>query len=198
MIERAEHGVQWAKSDSGYIQIQDSLRPVAASAIMSNNIWVSTMTFAGGITGGVLTVYALAMNGIDLGAVLGLYQSKGILSLILRFVAPHGVLELSAITFSGAAGLLIASAFLLPGVMTRREALIVRGRRAIRLLAATVLMLVVAGSIEGLPLRFPAGHSRRNVRVGGDCRVAGAVYLRARPTVDRDGRHPVTAVAVAA
>ncbi len=139
------------------------------------------------------------MNGIDLGAVLGLYQSKGILSLILRFVAPHGVLELSAITFSGAAGLLIASAFLLPGVMTRREALIVRGRRAIRLLAATVLMLVVAGSIEGLLSPIPSWTLAEKMSVSAVTAVLLALYTYGRrPTVDRDGRHPVTAVAVAA
>ena len=187
MIERAEHGVQWAKSDSGYVQIQDSLRPVAASAIMSNNIWVSTMTFAGGMTGGVLTAYALAMNGIDLGAVLGLYQSKGILSLILRFVAPHGVLELSAITFSGAAGLLIASAFLLPGAMTRREALIVRGRRAIRLLAATVLMLVVAGSIEGLLSPIPTWTLAEKLSVSAVTAALLVIYII--------GRRPTSATA---
>jgi uncharacterized membrane protein SpoIIM required for sporulation len=197
MIERAEHGVQWAKSDSGYIQIEDSLRPVAASAIMSNNIWVSTMTFAGGITGGLLTAYALAMNGIDLGAVLGLYQSKGILSLILRFVAPHGVLELTAITFSGAAGLLIASAFLMPGAMTRREALIVRGRRAIRLVAATVLLLVVAGSIEGLLSPIPSWTLAEKLSVSAATAVLLAIYIVGRRPARTDDTRPASLAAAA-
>jgi len=45
---------------------------------------------------------------------MGLYQHNGILPLILAFVAPHGVLELSAIAIAGGGGLLIASALLLP------------------------------------------------------------------------------------
>jgi hypothetical protein len=60
------------------------------------------------------------------------------------------VLELSAITIAAGGGLLIASALLLPGAYTRREAFVIKGRRAVRLLAATTMMLMVAGTIEGL------------------------------------------------
>ncbi len=95
------------------------------------------------------------MNGVELGAVLGLYQTKGILSLILAFVAPHGVLEMSAVCLAGAGGLLVASGFLLPGPLTRREALIQRGRRAIQLLAGAALFLVFAGTLEGLVSPIP-------------------------------------------
>jgi uncharacterized membrane protein SpoIIM required for sporulation len=58
--------------------------------------------------------------------------------------------ELSAIAIAGGAGLLVASAILIPGAMSRSEALVARGRRAIRLIAATVILLLVAGAIEGL------------------------------------------------
>ena len=40
---------------------------------------------------------------------LGLYASKGILPLLLAFIAPHGVLELSAICIGGGAGFLLAA-----------------------------------------------------------------------------------------
>jgi len=186
MIDRAERGVEWAKSGRGYIDIPDSLRPIAASAIMSNNILVSTMTFAGGITAGVVTLYELVYNGVSLGAALGLYQSKGILSLIVRFVAPHGVLELSAITFAGGAGLLIGSAFLIPGAMTRREALIARGRRAVRLVAATVLMLVVAGTLEGLVSPIPSWTLAEKLAVSGLTAVLLVLYVNMGRTVNGD------------
>jgi uncharacterized membrane protein SpoIIM required for sporulation/uncharacterized RDD family membrane protein YckC len=155
MLDRAEQGVLWAKRGEGYVDIPEDVRPMAASQIMSNNVWVSTLTFAGGMLAGLGTIAALVFNGVELGAVMGLYQTKGILPLIVAFIAPHGVLELSAITFAGAAGLLLASALLLPGALTRREALVVQGRRAIHLIAATVLMLVVAGTLEGLVSPIP-------------------------------------------
>lgn len=180
MIDRADHGVEWEKKGEGYVAIPDSIRPVVGSQIMQNNIQVAIMTLAGGMTAGLATVYVLVNNGIDLGAVLGLYQSKGILSLIVRFVAPHGLLELTAITFAGAGGLLIASALLLPGALTRREALVVRGRRAARLVAATVLLLVVAGSLEGLVSPIPTWSLLQKLAITACTAIALAIYIHGR------------------
>jgi uncharacterized membrane protein SpoIIM required for sporulation/uncharacterized RDD family membrane protein YckC len=180
MIDRAEHGAEWDRAGKGYVQIPDSIRPVEASAIMRNNIQVSIVTFAGGVAAGAGTLYALTANGIELGAVMGLYQSKGVLSLIVRFIAPHGVLELSAITLAGGAGLLIGSALLLPGAMTRREALVVRGQRAMRLIAATVLLLIVAGSLEGLVSPIPSWSLGWKLAVSAVTAVCLVVYVYGR------------------
>jgi uncharacterized membrane protein SpoIIM required for sporulation len=98
---------------------------------------------------GLGTAFLLVTNGIALGAAVGLFASKGVAHLIWAFVAPHGVLELSAICIAAAGGLHLATALLLPGALTRREALGVRGRCAIRLVAAATMLLVLAGSIEG-------------------------------------------------
>jgi uncharacterized membrane protein SpoIIM required for sporulation/uncharacterized RDD family membrane protein YckC len=149
MIERATNGVERAKNGEGYIPDPGLFRPVMATSIIANNVQVTYAAFAGGIFAGLGTVTILVSNGIDLGGVLGLYQSKGILPLILAFVAPHGVLELTAICIAGGGGLLLGSALLIPGALTRREALVVRGRRAINLIAAATLLLVPAGLLEG-------------------------------------------------
>jgi uncharacterized membrane protein SpoIIM required for sporulation/uncharacterized RDD family membrane protein YckC len=150
MIDRAERATLRAKQDAGYVDISEAMRPLAASAIIANNVQVSFGAFAFGLTAGIGTVLLLVTNGVSIGSVLGLYASKGVLTLILSFIAPHGVLELSAIAIAGGAGLLVASAILIPGTMSRSEALVARGRRAIRLIAATVILLLVAGAIEGL------------------------------------------------
>jgi len=97
-----------------------------------------------------MTAWILLFNGVSIGAALGLYATRGIFSQIGEFVVPHSVFELSAICIAGGGGLLLASALLLPGALTRREALVVKGRRAVRLLAASVIMLIFAGTIEGL------------------------------------------------
>jgi uncharacterized membrane protein SpoIIM required for sporulation len=150
MLDRAEDGVRRAQQGEGYIRDPQLWRPVMASSIITNNVQVSFVAFAAGITAGVGTVIALVANGIHLGGVLGLYESKGILPLILAFVAPHGVLELFAICLAGAAGLLLAQGIWLPGPRTRGEALVINGRRAIRLIAGATMLLLVAGTIEGL------------------------------------------------
>jgi uncharacterized membrane protein SpoIIM required for sporulation len=151
MIARAEEGQQRGQSGADYLPNGEDERGSALSAfLMTNNIKVALMAFAGGITAGVLTVYALIFNGIAaLGAGVGLYITKGIGKQILGFVAAHGVLELTAICIAGAAGLLIATAMLMPGDRTRREALAANGVRSLHLVACVVLFLVMAGLIEG-------------------------------------------------
>ena len=81
MIDRAEDGVQRAKRDEGYIPDFGELRPVTASAIMTNNVTITYAAFAGGILVGLGTIFVLVSNGISLGGVMGLYQSKGILEI---------------------------------------------------------------------------------------------------------------------
>ena len=149
MIQRADDGVRRAREGEGYIDDPQMLRPMMASSIVTNNVQVTFAVFAGGITAGVLSVFMLVMNGISIGSVMGLYASKGIGSLLIAFVAPHGVLELFAICVAGGGGFLIAAALLIPGPRTRARALVENGQRAIRLIAASTFLLVIAGSLEG-------------------------------------------------
>ncbi|HEY7877872.1 MAG TPA: stage II sporulation protein M [Gemmatimonadaceae bacterium] len=151
MIDRANEGAARARSGNRtYVEIKDFMRPLAASGIIRNNVTVTYVVFAFGITAGIGTVSMLVFNGISIGAALGLYANKGIVGQIGEFVLAHSVFELSAICIAGGGGLLLASALLLPGALTRREALVIKGRRAIRLIAASTLLLIVAGTIEGL------------------------------------------------
>jgi uncharacterized membrane protein SpoIIM required for sporulation len=186
MIERATNGVERAKNGDGYIPDPGIWRPVMATSIIANNVQVTYAAFAGGILAGIGTVLILVSNGISLGGILGLYQSKGILSLILAFVAPHGVLELTAICIAGGGGLLLGSALLVPGALTRREALVVRGRRAINLIAAASLLLIPAGLLEGFVSPQGWWTLSQKLIVSGLTAVALALFLN----LDR-GRRPL-------
>ncbi|MEW5915661.1 MAG: stage II sporulation protein M, partial [Gemmatimonadota bacterium] len=107
MLDRAEEGVERARQGTGYIEDPELFRPVMASGIIANNVQVTFAAFAFGLTAGIGTLILLLTNGVAIGGVLGLYTSKGIASLLIKFVAPHGVLELTAICIAGAAGLLL-------------------------------------------------------------------------------------------
>jgi uncharacterized membrane protein SpoIIM required for sporulation/uncharacterized RDD family membrane protein YckC len=155
MLDRAEEGVERAKHQAGYIPDPEVFRPLMASRIIANNVQVTFAVFAFGITAGIGSLLMLILNGVSLGGVMGLYQSKGILALIVAFVAPHGVLELSAICIAAGGGFLIAAAMLVPGDRTRRRALVENGRRAMKLIAASTLFLLVAGSLEGMVSPIP-------------------------------------------
>ncbi len=149
MLARADSGVVKAKTGKGYIEDPQVLRPMMASRLVTNNVQVAFMAFAFGITAGIMTVWVLVMNGLSIGAAIGLYISKDIGHLIFGFIAPHGVFELSAIAIAGAAGLLLGAGMLIPGDRTRRAALAVNGRRAIRLVGGCAFLLIFAGAIEG-------------------------------------------------
>jgi uncharacterized membrane protein SpoIIM required for sporulation len=132
--------------------------PQESSAIMTNNMTVSFITFAGGITAGLLTLFQLFFNGMLMG-VIGAACGMNEMSVKLwSFVAPHGVLELPAIFVAGGAGLRLAQAVLFPGTLPRRESLAIGGNEAVRLLVGVIPMLIVAGCIEGFfsPSSVPA------------------------------------------
>jgi uncharacterized membrane protein SpoIIM required for sporulation len=132
--------------------------PSMATAIITNNIKVAIFAFAGCVTLGLFTLYIITLNGLMLGAVGALFTNAGFGADFWATVAPHGVIELTAIQIAGAAGLLISTGILAPGRFRRRDAIVAAARRAGVLIAGVASMLLVAGTIEGFfsPLRLPA------------------------------------------
>lgn len=139
-----------ATPGSAYVEIPDMYRPLAATAIIANNVQVALGAFALGVTFGIGTTLILMLNGIAIGGVTGLFAAKGVAGALMAFVAPHGVLELTAIAIAGGAGLLIGGGLLLGGPGGRRATVVRNARRAITLMAGVIFLLIVAGLIEGL------------------------------------------------
>jgi uncharacterized membrane protein SpoIIM required for sporulation len=131
---------------------------VGASSIFTHNIQVTIYTFAFGALFGVGTIFYLAYNGANIASVLALTYRAGFGNDLLTFMVGHGVIELSCIFIAGGAGLLIGSALLMPGDLSRADALKSRGKDAVRLMMGVAVLLVVAGIIEGFisPAPIPA------------------------------------------
>lgn len=182
MLDRAEAGVERARRGTGYIEDPELFRPVMASNIIANNVQVTFAAFALGLTAGIGTLILLLGNGVAIGGVMGLYASKGIATLLIKFVAPHGVLELTAICIAGGAGLLLAAALLIPGERTRRRALVENGRRAIQLIGVSSVLLVVAGALEGFISPIPSWSLGAKLAVSAGTAVLLVVYLSAHRT----------------
>ncbi|HEX9983822.1 MAG TPA: stage II sporulation protein M [Thermoanaerobaculia bacterium] len=122
---------------------------VFGASLYTHNIKVSFLAFTLGaltIVGGLAILF---YNGVILGAVATMYVIDGVAVFFVAWVGPHGALELPAIIFGGAAGIVAGRAILMPGVLTRGSAL----RRVLpnvwRMLIGTMLILVFAGIIEG-------------------------------------------------
>jgi uncharacterized membrane protein SpoIIM required for sporulation len=143
-----------------------------ASTIFTNNIRVSFLVFAAGITAGLGTGYLLIVNGILIGAVLGMAVHYGNAANIAALILPHGVLELSIIVVAAATGLRIGWGIVDPGTEARSVVLIRESRAAMMVIAGTVPWFVLAGLIEGYVT--PAGFGLVPAAIVG-CGV-GAIY----------------------
>ena len=151
MADAIERRVMWTHSIV-------TIKPLASSAIMTNNLTVSLSAFAMGITGGFGTIYILATNGLLLGVISAACWQAGMNLQLWSFVAPHGVLELPAIFIAGGGGLLVARGLLFPGLLPRRAALTNYGGLGVRLALGIIPILVFAGITEGFlsPSSLPA------------------------------------------
>ena len=140
-------------------EIPIDARPVAGPLIIANNIYVSVLAFGGGLTLGLLTIYALVENGAMLGTLFAVLLSRGVAGNLLTFILSHGFLELSAIFLSGGAGLRFAWAILHPGERYRRDAVRLAGVQAIHVMFLVAATLTVAGIIEAFvsPTLLPVG-----------------------------------------
>ena len=150
LVSRAEQAAEHEARGIGYGQSPGEELPVIASAIISNNIGIAFWAFVGGMLAGTLTALVLVGNGVSLGMGFGLFVNYHAGAYLATFVAGHGILELTAIFIAGGAGFRLAGALLLPGDLTRADALVLEGRIAARMIGAVVTLLALAGTIEGL------------------------------------------------
>jgi uncharacterized membrane protein SpoIIM required for sporulation len=142
MIATMERHEMWTKSVV-------AVAPMASSAIMTNNLSVSFVTFAGGIFFGIGTFFYLYVNGMMLGVIGAACHQYGMSLALWSFVAPHGSLELPAILIAGGAGFRLGHSMLFPGSLRWRESVARGGIEATRLVSGVIPMLVIAGALEG-------------------------------------------------
>ena len=135
---------------------------VFAAFLFTHNAQIAIGAFALGFAFGVPSVLLLVFNGAVLGAFVQLFVSRGLGVEVGGWLLIHGVTELWAVTLAGAAGMSIGRALAYPGRRTRLEAAAEAGRRAGAVIAGVVVMLAVAGLLEGVgrqvvtstPLRY--------------------------------------------
>jgi len=138
------------KIESGDERIENMEEALLFGAsLYTHNIKVSFLAFSLGALTIVLGISILFYNGVILGAIGMLYWLDDVSVFFFAWVGPHGALELPAIIFGGAAGLLAGRALLMPGNLSRGASL----RRVLpsvwRIMIGAALTLVFAGIIEG-------------------------------------------------
>jgi uncharacterized membrane protein SpoIIM required for sporulation len=122
---------------------------VMANYLFSHNTLVGILIFSLGIAAGLPSLMLLVYQGLTLGAFIALHAERGLLVPFLGWLSVHGVTEIGAVLLFGAAGLMLAEKILFPDRMTRLESLAAQGRNAAQIAIGAVMMLFVAGILEG-------------------------------------------------
>jgi len=97
---------------------------------------------------------------------------EGVHVFFLAWVGPHGALEIPAIVFSGAAGLVAGRALLAPGERSAATALRAVQGDVWHMMLGSACVLVVAGIIEGSFSQFTSKTVAYPVKIA----VAGVLF----------------------
>ncbi|WP_066656441.1 MULTISPECIES: stage II sporulation protein M [unclassified Sphingomonas] len=122
---------------------------IFATFLFTHNSQISILAFALGFAFGIPTLLLIASNGVMVGAFYAVFISKGLGVGFTGWLMIHGSTELSAIILAGAAGLHIGRAVAFPGERSRLAAAGAAGRRGALVMIGVVIMLLVAGLLEG-------------------------------------------------
>ncbi|MBY0687221.1 stage II sporulation protein M [Microbacterium marinilacus] len=121
---------------------------VFAGMVWTNNAWIAVQCVLFGVTG-LYPVYILVQNAVGLGVAAAVMTVYGRLDVMILYILPHGLLEMTSIFVAGAAGLHVFWAWVAPGARTRGEALAQEGRALATVAIGLVFALALSGVVEG-------------------------------------------------
>jgi uncharacterized membrane protein SpoIIM required for sporulation len=134
---------------------------VFATFLFTHNSQIAIFAFALGFAFAVPTVLLILYNGLMLGAVFAVFAAKGLAPNLIGWLMIHGTTEIFAICISGAAGIRIGLAIAFPGRSSRMDSVVAAGRVAGLAMAGAILMLAVAGLLEGIGRQTVVSDSMR-------------------------------------
>jgi uncharacterized membrane protein SpoIIM required for sporulation len=134
-----------------------SAHPAAAFALQVwvNNSWVAAQCIALSILLGLPIPILLFNNAANLGLIAGLMFHAGKGGVLLGLLAPHGLLELTAVFLAGATGMRLGWSVISPGDRPRGQVLAEQGRAVVSVAVGLVGVLLVSGLIEALVTPSP-------------------------------------------
>ena len=132
-----------------YGKHQDGLATFA-TYLFTHNAQIAIFAFALGFAFAVPTALLVVYNGLMLGAFMAVFVPKGLGPNFAGWIMIHGTTELFAIMIAGAAGFRIGTAIAFPGRQSRGDSAVQAGRTGATAMGGAVVMLIVAGMLEGI------------------------------------------------
>lgn len=158
---------------------------VSSSAIATNNLSVALTAWVGGAAAGLGSLWIVVVNGIHLGAIIGVCWHYGMAGALFDFVAAHGPLELTLIMVCAAAGLGVARALVVPGDWDRRDTVPEAARRSLVLVIGCLPWFVLLAGVETLVSPQPQLSTAWKVVVGASL-LLGFFALAMRPVTEEE------------
>lgn len=153
---------------------------VFATFLFTHNAQIAIFAFALGFAFAVPSVLLILYNGLMLGAIYAVFAAKGLGPNLAGWLMIHGTTEIFAICISGAAGMRIGMAMAFPGRAARMDAVVQAGRTAATAMAGTIIMLAVAGLLEGVGRQTITDDSLR-ILIGSAVLIGWLAYFYAWP-----------------
>lgn len=125
--------------------------------IAMNNIRVTFLSFIGGFTLGIVTLFLLWENGIMLGSFQYMFFSHGLGIESVLVIWIHGTLEISSIIIGGVTGFILANGLLFPGTYTRIESFKRNIKDAAKILICIIPFLIAASFLENYITQLMSG-----------------------------------------
>lgn len=125
-----------------------------ATLVWVNNAWVAAQCIAFGVLG-LPVLWVLWQNIVNIAVIGSLMHRHGRADVFYGMIAPHGLLELTAVFVAAGVGLRLFWAWVDPGPRTRLANLAQEGRTAAGVSLGLVVVLLVSGLIEGFVTPSP-------------------------------------------
>ncbi|PRX44178.1 putative membrane protein SpoIIM required for sporulation [Prauserella shujinwangii] len=119
-----------------------------ATQVWTNNARVAAASLVLGVLLGLPVLFVLWTNALNLAVGIGLMTAAGRGEFFLGLLAPHGLLELTAVFVAAGTGLRLGWTVIDPGRRSRSAALAREGRSVVVIALGLVVVLLVSGLIE--------------------------------------------------
>jgi uncharacterized membrane protein SpoIIM required for sporulation len=147
-----------------------------ALQVWVNNSWVSAQCIGLAVLLGIPIPYVLFQNAANLGVMAGLMFDADKADVFLGLLAPHGLLELTAVFLAAAAGMRLGWSVVAPGNRPRGQVLAEHGRAVVAVAVGLIAVLLVSGLIEALVTPSPLPTFVR-IGIGVAAEIAFLAYI---------------------
>jgi uncharacterized membrane protein SpoIIM required for sporulation len=147
-----------------------------ALQVWVNNSWVAAQCIGFAVLLGLPIPYVLFQNAANLGVIAGVMFDAGKGDVFLGLLAPHGLLELTAVFLAAAAGMRLGWSVVAPGNRPRGQVLAEQGRAVVAVAVGLIGVLLVSGLIEALVTPSPLPTFAR-IGIGVAAEIAFLAYV---------------------